>query len=234
MIEHTVKGFDADLNEIERSLSKMGDLAQRQIIDAIKALTERDVKLAHDVKASDEAIDALQRSIETSAIATIARRQPMAVDLREIVGALRIANDLERVGDLAVNIAKRVEALPYETWAYETGVGLSQMARLAIEQLRRAIDSYTRRDLVEALEVWNNDKEIDALNDLVFRQLLTYMMEDPHNIGFGTHLIFCAKNIERIGDHATNIAESIHYIVQGKSILGERPKTDALNLQIVN
>jgi phosphate transport system protein len=160
--------------------------------------------------------------IEEKAIIIIAWRQPMAVDLREIVGALRISNDLERIGDLAQNIARRVALLTDKFGINEVALQLQRMAQLVLEQLARVIQSYEHRDADQAVEVWRKDQEIDALNNSVFRELLTYMMENPRNITFCTHMLFCAKNIERMGDHATNIAETVYYIVHGHPLSGER------------
>jgi phosphate transport system protein len=179
------------------------------------------------VIAADAGIDRLQREIEEKAVLTIARRQPMAVDLRGIVAALRIANGLERIGDYAKNIAKRVVATGAEIRPLPVFRGLQHMADLALAALKHVLDAYARRDVTEALAVWRGDEEIDAVNNSLFRELLTYMMEDPRNIATCTHLLFCAKNIERIGDHATNIAESVYYIVQGVPLDGERPKGEA-------
>jgi phosphate transport system protein len=228
MSQHTTTAFDADLRDLGAAIVDMGVRAQKQIVDAFDALTKGDLKLAHSVRAADATVDALQQDIEIKAIGTIARRQPLAVDLREIVGALRIATDLERIGDLAVNIAKRAEQLGDEKWADEITIALRSMTERVLGQLRHVIDSYGRRDPAEALEVWKSDEEVDALHNSIFRQLLTYMMEDPGNISLGMHLLFCAKNIERIGDHTTNIAESVHYIVQGGMIPGERPKISGI------
>jgi phosphate transport system protein len=228
MTQHTATAFDADLRDIANAIVDMGVRSQKQITDAIDALVTGNMELAQSVKAEDASIDTLQHDIEAKATATIARRQPLAVDLREIVGALRIANDLERIGDLAANIAKRAEQLGHEKWTDEIKVALKSMAWRVRDQLHHVIESYARKDLLEALDVWKRDEEIDALHNSIFRQLLTYMMEDPGNISLGMHLLFCAKNIERIGDHATNIAESIHYIVQGGAIPGERPKVGAI------
>jgi phosphate transport system protein len=230
MVQHTMMAFDADLKELGGAIVEMGTLTQRQITDAINALIKSNVELAHKVRASDSAIDALQHDIEDKAIGTIARRQPLAVDLREIVGALRIASDLERIGDLAANIAKRAEQIGDEKWAHEITVQLRFMTERVLEQLQHVIDSYDHRDSAQALEVWRADQDVDALHNATFRQLLTYMMEDPGNISLGMHLLFCAKNIERIGDHATNIAESVHYIVQGGAIPGERPKINVTDI----
>ena len=214
MVEHTTRAFDLDLQELARKIVDMGRSDDEQIANATEALLKRDTTLARRVIAADDLIDAQQRDIEEKAIATIARRQPMAVDLREIVGALRISNDLERVGDLAENIAKRVLLLTGEFRIEEVMLQLQRMVRLARDQLKQVLQSYERRDVAGALDVWRKDQEIDALNNSLFRELLTYMMEDPRNIAFCTHMLFCAKNIERMGDHTTNIAETVYYIVE--------------------
>ncbi len=226
MIDHTARAFDADLQEIARKIAEMGGLAEKQVTDAIEALMKRDVPLARRIVAADDQVDARQREIEEKAVVTIGRRQPMAVDLREIVGALRISNDLERIGDLAENIAKRVLILTGELPPNETLLQIERMVKLVLLQLRHVLHSYAQHDLAEALDVWRRDVEIDAMNNSLFRELLTYMMESPRNITFCTHLLFCAKNIERMGDHATNIAETIHYIVEGRPLSDERPKAD--------
>jgi phosphate transport system protein len=204
----------------------MGGLAEKQIADSVVALARRDVDLARRVIALDPSIDALQRGIEERAILTIARRQPMAVDLRDIVGSLRVSNDLERIGDLAKNIAKRVVVLDGDITFNQVIRGVEHMTKLVLGQLKQVLDSYARRDVAKALEVWRKDEEIDAVNNSLFRELLTYMMEDPSNITFCTHLLFCTKNIERMGDHATNIAETVHYMVEGRPLADERPKGD--------
>jgi phosphate transport system protein len=231
MVNHTTRAFDADLQELARKIGEMGSLAEKQIIDAIEALGKRDIALARQVITTDDRVDELQREIEEKAVITIARRQPMAVDLREIVGALRISNDLERIGDLAENIAKRVVLLTEEFQIREAMLQLQRMAQLVRRQLMRVLQSYERYDVTAALEVWRKDQEVDAVNNSLFRELLTYMMENPHNITFCTHLLFCAKNIERIGDHATNIAETVYYVVQGRPLLEERPKADLTSKQ---
>ncbi len=226
MSEHTIRAFDTDLQELARKVAEMGGLAEKQIADAVAALARRDTVLAQRAMAADASVDALQREIEDKAVLTIARRQPMAVDLREIVGALRLSNDLERIGDLAKNIAKRVVALEGEFRPHQVIRGVEHMTDLVLGQLKLVLDSYVRRDVAMALEVWRRDEEIDGVYNSLFRELLTYMMEDPRNITFCTHLLFCAKNIERMGDHATNIAESVHYIVEGHALADERPKGD--------
>jgi phosphate transport system protein len=224
--EHTSKAFDTDLQDLTSKVSEMGGLAERVIADAIQALTRRDADLAKRVVQTDPAIDALQQDIEEKAILTIARRQPMAVDLREIVAALRVSNDLERIGDLAKNIGKRVSALEGDFYPNKLLRGVEHMASLVLGQLKQVLDAYAGRDLDSALAVWKGDEEIDAMCTSLFRELLTYMMEDPRNIIFCIHLMFCAKNIERMGDHATNIAETVHYMIEGRPIADQRPKGD--------
>jgi phosphate transport system protein len=226
MPEHTMKAFDADLEELSRMVAEMGGLAEKEIADSVMALARRDVDLAQKVIALDLSVDALQRGIEEKVILTIARRQPMAVDLRDIVGSLRVSNDLERIGDLAKNIAKRVLVLDGDIVFSQVIRGVEEMTKLVLAQLKQVLDAYASRDVAKALEVWRRDEEIDAVNNSLFRELLTYMMEDPRNITFCTHLLFCTKNIERMGDHATNIAETVHYMVEGRPLADERPKGD--------
>ena len=225
-IDHTAKAFDTDLQEIMRKVAEMGGLAERQIGDAARALVERDTELAERVIAMDPTIDAMQHEIEEKAILTIARRQPMAVDLREIVGAMRVCNDLERIGDHAKHIGKRVVALDGDFNPQKLIHGVEHMAALVAGQLKQVLDAYASRDLAAALAVWNGDEEVDNLCTSLFRELLTYMMEDPRNITFCMHLMFCAKDLERIGDHATNIAETVYYMIEGRPIADQRPKGD--------
>lgn len=224
--EHTARVFDTDLIKLTQMVAQMGGLAQKQITDSIDALTRRDIGLARQVIAADASVDALQRQIEEKAIATIALRQPMAIDLRALVAMLRIANDLERVGDLAKNIGKRVIAVSGDNSQRALMRGLKHMAALVVLQLAAVLDSFVNRNPSKALQVWKADKEVDALYVSLFRELLTYTMEDPGSVSMCIHLLFCAKNIERMGDHATNIAEAVHYMVEGRAIAGERPKAD--------
>jgi phosphate transport system protein len=226
MTDHIVSSFDADLKELGDKLAEMGGLCEKLVAESVDALLQRDTPLARRVIEWDRSIDRLQHDIEDGAIRTIARRAPVAVDLREVVAALRIANDLERIGDLAKNIAKRVVALDGQLQPPKLAGGVAHIADLTLGQLKDVLDAYTRRDEARAIEVWNRDGDIDALYNSLFRELLTYMMEDPRNIGFCTHLLFCAKNIERIGDHATNVAETVYYLVNGVSLTDERPKQD--------
>ena len=227
MSTHTMKAFDADLEELSRMVAEMGGLAEKEIADSITALARRDLDLAQRVIALDPSVDALQRAIEEKAILTIARRQPMAVDLREIVGSLRVSNDLERIGDHAKNIAKRVLALDADIAFSQVIRGVEEMTKLVLAQVKQVLDAYASRDLAKALEVWRRDEEVDAVNNSLFRELLTYMMEDPRNITSCTHLLFCTQNIERMGDHATNIAETVYYIVEGQPLAEERPKGES-------
>ncbi|MBX9590893.1 MAG: phosphate signaling complex protein PhoU [Hyphomonadaceae bacterium] len=207
-------------------IGEMGKRAVHSLADATKALLERNVQLAQQVIAADRNIDDLQHLIEEKAVATIAKRQPMAIDLREIISTIRIANDLERVGDLAKNVAKRVIAIGDQPSPVNVASGLGTLSTRVGEQLSAVLGAYRNRDDEGALDVWRADGAIDVLFTSLFRELLTYMMEDPRSIGFCTHLLFCAKNLERVGDHATNIAETAHYVVTGDTLSAERPKAD--------
>jgi len=224
--EHTTRAFDSDLQALTRSVAEMGGLVERQIADAVHALVERDTELAERVIAADPTVDALQREIEEKAILTIARRQPMAVDLRAIIAAMRVCNDLERIGDHAKHIGKRVVALDQDFYPQTLIRGVEHMATLVLAQLKQVLDAYASHDVPAALAVWKGDEEVDALCTSLFRELLTYMMEDPRNITFCMHLMFCAKDVERMGDHATNIAETVYYMIEGRPITEPRPKGD--------
>jgi phosphate transport system protein len=226
MQEHIVSSFDEDLNSLSQKIAEMGGLAEQNVADSIAALVNRDVEKAQRVIATDERIDKLQRQLEEAAVSMIARRQPMARDLREIVTAIHIATELERVGDLAKNTSKRVIAIESNFGSQRLVAGVEHMAELCLTQLKDVLDALASRDLPAARAVWERDNEIDAMYTSLFRELLTYMMEDPRNITFCTHLLFCAKNIERIGDHATNIAENLHYLITGNALTDERPKQD--------
>jgi phosphate transport system protein len=232
MSDHTVKAYDRDLETLGRRIAEMGGIAEKMLAEAMDALAAFDVALAQRVVLTDPRLDALQREIEESAILTIAKRQPLAVDLRECIAAIRISGDLERVGDLAKNIAKRTVKIVGEARVPRAIIGLKSMHDVAALQLKDALDAYAQRDVERARAVWNNDVELDALEDSVFRDLLTFMMEDPRNISFCTHLLFCSKNLERIGDHTTNISETVVYLVTGESMPTERPKTRAPGLDM--
>jgi phosphate transport system protein len=232
MADHTSTAFDEDLRELSSRLAEMGGLAERLVADSVRALVKRDSDLAQRVIASDVQIDLLLREIEEK------RRSPSpaaadGVDLREIIATLRISNDLERVGDLAKNTAKRVLALDGEYNAPRLLRGVEHMSEMVLAQLKEVLDAYGARDEKRALQVWRRDGEVDAMYTSLFRELLTYMMEDPRHITLCTHLLFCAKNIERIGDHATNIAETIYYLVVGEPLTDERPKSDTTSFTTI-
>jgi phosphate transport system protein len=225
MADHIVKAYDQDLAALKAMLSEMGGLAEDQLARSIDALVRRDTKLADAVVKADEKIDALEIEIEEKAVLTIAKRQPMAKDLRNIMVAIRIASDIERIGDLAKNIAKRAHAI-YDNIPPRLTKGLERLGDLSQAQVKQILDAFATSDAEKAMDVWRHDEDIDALYNSIFRELLTYMMEDPRMIGACTHLLFAAKNIERIGDHATNIAENIFYLVNGEMLKAQRPKKD--------
>ncbi|RTM04328.1 MAG: phosphate signaling complex protein PhoU [Hyphomicrobiales bacterium] len=222
---HTVSAYDEELKFLSKRIAAMGGHAERMVEQAVAALVNVDHGLARKVIQDDLVLDEGQREIDDKAIVIIARRQPMATDLREIVGAIRISADIERVGDLGKNVAKRVASVdgrqPNSLFR-----GLEALANLALTQLKEVLDVYASRSVEMIGLVRDRDDQIDAMYTSLFRELLTYMMEDPRNITPCTHLLFCAKNIERIGDHATNIAETIYYIVTGDQMPPERPKGD--------
>lgn len=223
---HIYTAYDEELKYLMRRITEMGGLAEQMVGDSVRALVNSDAALAQKVISDDVIMDAAEREIGDKAIITIARRQPVAADLREIIGALRIANDLERVGDLGKSNAKRVMAIQSTGVPRKLARGLEHLSELALIQLKEVLDVYTTRSAEKAKSIRDRDEEIDAMYTSLFRELLTYMMEDPRNITSCTHLLFCAKNIERIGDHATNIAETIYYMTTGAQPEGERPKDD--------
>jgi phosphate transport system protein len=223
---HTVRAYDEELASLGNRIAAMGGHAERMVDEAVAALIASDSALAKRVVANDLILDEGQRWIDDQAIRLIARRQPMADDLREIIGAIRISADLERVGDLGKNIAKRVLAISEISQPVRLFRGIEALATLALTQLKHVLDVYASRDIDAIAAMRDRDGEIDAMYTSLFRELLTYMMEDPRNISPCTHLLFCAKNIERIGDHATNIAETIYHVVTGEQLPIERPKDD--------
>jgi len=225
MSEHTVKAFTEQLESLAAAVSQMGGLAEAQLANAIEAIGRRDTALAESAVGGDKDVDALQQQIEERALRLLALRQPMAVDLRETLAAIKIASELERIGDLAKNIAKRAIVLNKEQPIRLTQ-SLARMGRAALSQLKLVLDSYSNRDSGGAETVWRQDGEIDEIYNSLFRELLTYMIEDPRTIGMCTHLLFVAKNIERTGDHATNIAEVVYHMVTGTHLATERPKAD--------
>ncbi len=226
MNTHIVRSFDEELKYISNRIAAMGGHAERMVDQAMNALVNSDAGLALKVIEDDTFLDENQREIDDKSIVLIAKRQPMADDLREIIGAIRIAADLERVGDLGKNIAKRVVAVTEARQPLSLFRGLQALAELALTQLKEVLDVYASRSVERLVFMRNRDDQIDAMYTSLFRELLTYMMEDPRNITPCTHLLFCAKNIERIGDHATNIAETIYYVVTGAQMPPDRPKED--------
>jgi len=226
MPDHIVKTYEEELALLDKKIAHMGGLAEHNLGQSFDALQRRDPRLAEGVIRSDRTIDALQREIEELVVSMIARRQPMADDLRHVIAALRIAGDLERIGDLAKNIAKRALAVAHDAHPKPVITGFRHMVELALRQLKDVLDAYADRDPKRAAVVWNQDTEIDAMYNSLFRELLTFMMEDPRNIGPSTHLLFGAKNIERVGDHTTNIAENIHYMTEGTNMPDDRPKLE--------
>jgi len=221
-----MKSYEEEIALLDRSLAQMGGLAEHVLGLAFDALEKRDPQLAETAVETDRQIDALERDIETQVVAMIPRRQPTPGELRHILGAMRIASDLERIGDLGKNIAKRALAIVGQPHPKPLITGLRHMVELALSQLKDVLDAYAERDAERALAVWREDEKLDALYNSLFRELLTYMMEDPRNIGISTHLLFGAKNIERVGDHTTNIAEIIQFLVSGESLADDRPKGD--------
>ena len=223
---HIVSAYDEDLKFLSGRVAAMGGMAERMIENSVSALVHNDEPLARKVIADDERLDEAQREIDDRALAVIARRQPLADDLREIIGSIRISSDLERVGDLGKNIAKRAMAVAASRQPIKLFRGLQSLAELASTQLKDVLDVYASREVTRLGSVRDRDYEIDAVYTSLFRELLTYMMEDPRNITPCTHLLFCAKNIERMGDHATNIAETVYYIETAEQLPVERPKHD--------
>jgi phosphate transport system protein len=223
---HIYSVFDDELKHLARRIAEMGGMAEQMVSDSIHALVTSDAALAQRVISEDAVMDQTEREIGDKAILMIAKRQPVASDLREIIGSIRIAADLERVGDLGKSNAKRVIAVQSTGIPRPLARGIEHLSELALTQLKDVLDVYSTRSPEKAELIRARDGEIDAMYTSLFRELLTYMMEDPRNITPCTHLLFCAKNIERIGDHATNIAETIYYMSTGEQPVGERPKDD--------
>ncbi|MBS28256.1 MAG: phosphate transport system regulatory protein PhoU [Alphaproteobacteria bacterium] len=230
--DHIVKSFDEELSRLSALLSRMGGLAESQLENAIEALQKRDSSLAEDAVANDRLIDELHIEVDELAIRLLALRQPMAGDLRHIVTALKVAPIVERVGDYSKNVAKRTIALN-QMPPVKPLFTIPRMGRLVRGMIKDVLDAFANNDVAMAREVWVRDKEVDDMYDSLFRELLTYMMEDARNITACTHLLFVARNIERIGDLATNIAELIHYQVEGVALDEDRPKADEASITVV-
>ncbi len=220
-----MKSYEQELNRLRNLMTEMGGIVENQVALAAQSIITRDSSMATKVMEEDPRVDALERQVEQFVIRLLALRQPVAGDLRQIVAALKMTGDLERIGDYAANVAKRSIVLDQFTMPYSLG-GLAHMARLVQENLKTVIDALGGSDTDKAIEVWRSDQAIDDLYNTIFRELVTYMMEDPRNITPCTHLLFIAKNLERIGDHATNVAETVYYAVRGENLPEARPKGD--------
>jgi phosphate transport system protein len=215
--EHIVKSYDQQLSLLSRKILEMGGLVEQQLASASEALATRDIEAAARVIEHDDRVDDLEEEIDKHAIRLLATRQPMAVDLRHIAMAMKISNDLERIGDYAVNIAKRIERL-VKVPPVQSQYAIPRMAQITQAMIKDVLDAYLERDAARAVTAWHRDDEVDAMYESLFRELSTYMLEDPRNITACINLLFIAKNLERTGDHITNIAEKIHYMVHGQRI----------------
>jgi phosphate transport system protein len=229
---HVVKSYDQELKRLRSMITQMGGIVETQVALAADAIMHRDAAAAARAVEEDPKVDALEREVETFVIRLLALRQPVAGDLRQIVAALKITGDIERIGDYAANVAKRSIVLAEFSVPYSLA-GLAHMARLVQQQLKSVIDAFGDNDADKAMEVWRSDQVVDDIYNAIFRELITYMMEDPRNITPCTHLLFIAKNLERIGDHATNVAETVYYAVKGESLPESRPKGDTSAYAVV-
>jgi phosphate transport system protein len=228
MSEHIVRSYEDELNSLAAECVRMGGLTEAQVADAVSGVVKRNQELAASVVVRDDKLDEAERDIERKTIRLIALRQPVANDLRRAVAAMKVANNLERCGDLAKNIAKRTLVIIESDPLTPLTRSIERMGKLVLSRLSSVIDAYSRSDLERALAVWSQDDEVDEHYNSLFRELLTYMMGDPRTITACAHMLFVAKNLERIGDHATNIAEIVHYEITGAEMVGGRPKTDAM------
>jgi phosphate transport system protein len=231
--EHIIKIYDEELDQLNNAVARMGGLAETQIANAIRAVVKRDAELGTLTVEADSEIDELEREVQNQVVRLLALRQPMARDLRNIVAALKTSSDIERIADYAANVAKRATALT-QVPVVKAIYAVPRMGTLAQAMVKDVLDAYVERDTAKALSVWRRDEELDEMYAGLFRELLTYMMEDPRNITPCTHLLFIAKNIERIGDHATNIAETVHFLVEGGSFREHRPKGDNSSFTVVS
>ena len=223
--DHIVSAYDQELGALSSMILRMGGLAEAQLDQAIKAMAARDDDLAEKVIAADAKVDALEVDIDAQATRMLALRQPMAVDLRFIIAALKLSADLERIADYAKNVAKRSLALNQNP-TLPAAHAVPRIGNLTQRMINDVLDAFSRRDVSLAIEVWQRDEDVDQLYNSLFRELLTYMMEDARTITSGTHLLFIAKNLERIGDLTTNMAETIYYLIEGKPLQESRPKGD--------
>jgi phosphate transport system protein len=230
--EHLVKSYDNELKKLRDLLTEMGGIVESQVALAGEAIINRDTAAATRAVEEDPRVDALERDIEQFVIRLIALRQPMAEDLRRVIAGLKITSALERIGDYAANVAKRSIVLSQFALPYSLA-GIGHMAHMVQGQLKSIIDALGAGDSAKAVEVWRSDRVVDDIYNALFREVITYMMEDPRNITPCTHLLFIAKNLERIGDHATNIAETVYYAVEGEVLPDARPKGDNSSYAVV-
>ena len=232
LAEHIVTSFGQELKRLRDLLVEMGGLVEAQVATATIAVVQQDVEAAARTVEQDPAVDALEREVESFVIRLLALRQPVAQDLRQIVAALKMSSDFERIGDYAANVAKRSIVLSQFNLPFKLS-GLAHMARLVQESLKLTVDAVGDADADKAIQVWRSDQAVDDIYTAIFRELVTYMMEDPRQITPCTHLLFIAKNLERIGDHATNIAETVHFATTGEALPEARPKGESANYAVV-
>lgn len=221
--EHIVKAYDDELTLLNNTIIEMGGLTEAQVESAIQALINRDSELAYKVIEDDDRIDELNYEVDNQAMRLLALRQPMALDLRNVVAALKISSDLERIADYATNMARRSVPLT-ETAPIRPIHVIPRMGRLVMNMMKNVIDAYIEQDAEKAINVWHADAEVDEMYVSLFRELLTYMMEDARRITPCTHVLFIAKNVERMGDHVTNICETIYFLVHGERLREDRPR----------
>jgi phosphate transport system protein len=233
MSDHIVKSFDSELSALTAAIARMGELSQTQLAGALDALLLRDTVAAARVVREDFEVDEIERDLDARAIRVLALRQPIARDLREVLSALRIGIEFERICDFAANIAKRAIALNAtspDEWINE----LAELGNLALKQLAAVVAAFRERDATKAMQVWAQDEAIDDVHTGIYRRLIDFMRADPSRVPIGAHLLFIAKNIERIGDHATNVAESVYYLITGENLAGPRPKGDKSSMDEVD
>ena len=223
--EHIVQSYDEELKRLSSTILRMGGIAESQLASAIQAVARRDSELAERVVQMDGQIDQLADEVDMLCTRLLALRQPMAIDLRGIVAGIKLAAEIERIGDYAKNVAKRALTLNLAP-AVPAAQTVPRVGALVQRMIKDVLDAYAQRDVARAIDVWNRDEEVDQLYNSLFRELLTYMMEDARTITSSAHLLFIAKNIERIGDHATNMAEDIYFLIEGRRLQEERPKRD--------
>lgn len=228
MTEHTVKAFGEELDALSALLSRMGGVSETMVADAVGAVVRRDTALAQDVMGRDVRVDEMERDVEKQIVRILALRQPMARDLREVLAAYRLSLEIERIGDLAKNISKRALILN-ESEPVNLTRSVERMGRLVGGRLKEVLDAYGNRDTQRAMMVWSSDDDVDEYYNSLFRELLTYMMGDARMINSCAHLLFIAKNMERIGDHCTNMAEIVHFLVTGEDMPSNRPKIESIS-----